>query len=185
MNYQEALKKLQQGNQVFCSEKMNSGLGSVTNAKNLVDEQMPFACIISCSDSRVVPEYIFQTDIGELFVIRVAGNIANSSTIASVEYAVEHLDVKLILVLAHQNCGAVTAFHHKKAFSKHIEHLFSHILPNKHNKNANINELSKQNAVSTCHLLWEKSSVLRNSNDIKIIPAYYSLESGEVDIIKT
>jgi carbonic anhydrase len=72
-------------------------------------KQKPFATVLGCSDSRVAPELLFDQGFGELFVIRVAGNIVDSDVVGSIQYAVEHLDNKLIVVLGHQNCGAVTA----------------------------------------------------------------------------
>ena len=95
----------------------------------MIDGQKPYAVILTCSDSRVVPELIFDTGIGELFVIRIAGNVASPSSIASIEYAVTHVDVKLIVVLGHQNCGAVTAALGGVDNGKNIDHLLNFIQP--------------------------------------------------------
>ncbi len=82
---------------------------------NLVHGQDPYAMIITCSDSRVIPEQIFSCGVGELFVIRTAGNVINEGELASIEYGIEHLYIKYILVLAHTHCGAVhAAIHNEK-----------------------------------------------------------------------
>ncbi len=77
--------------------------------KELVDEQKPFACVVTCSDSRVVPEHMFDAGLGDLFVVRVAGNVIDETGLGSIEYAVEHLKVPLIVVVGHESCGAVKA----------------------------------------------------------------------------
>ena len=71
--------------------------------------QHPFAIILGCADSRVIPELIFDQGVGDLFVIRLAGNVADDAVIASIEYAIEHLGTRLVVVLGHENCGAVKA----------------------------------------------------------------------------
>jgi len=97
--YQNPLKRLKSGNAAFINDSLNNDLQDSSRRKDVVDGQNPFAVVLTCSDSRVVPELIFDVGIRELFVIRVAGNIANPSSIASIEYAVAHLNIKLIVVL--------------------------------------------------------------------------------------
>ncbi len=110
----EALEKLKLGNAAF----LNSACcrGDLSPAKRLdtcENGQHPYAVVISCSDSRVIPESIFGAGIGELFVIRVAGNVMDDHQLGSVEYAASHLGVKLIVVMGHDHCGAVeAAIHH-------------------------------------------------------------------------
>lgn len=102
--------------------------------------QSPKVCVLTCSDSRIIPEFIFNKDIGELFVVRVAGNVAmDSSVITSIEYAVDHLNVELLIILGHSNCGAVKATEEsndesvelfneiKKGFSCHNDHIIGNI----------------------------------------------------------
>ena len=103
------LKRLKLGNDNFVNNELTNSNQDSVRRNDVVGGQKPFAVVLTCSDSRVVPELIFDTGIGELFVIRVAGNVANTSSIASIEYAVAHLNVSLIVVLGHQNCGAVTS----------------------------------------------------------------------------
>jgi carbonic anhydrase len=106
----EAWQKLVDGNKRFLENKMNACSESSTSAREaLAKSQKPYAIILSCSDSRVPPEIIFDKSMGELFVVRVAGNVPDPIILGSVEYAAEHLGSPLIVVLGHERCGAVTA----------------------------------------------------------------------------
>lgn len=106
----EALEKLKQGNQLYLDAKSNPGDISPAIRRKTCDEgQVPYAIVITCSDSRVIPESIFSAGIGELFVIRVAGNVIDNHQLGSVEYAAGHLGSKLVVVLGHTHCGAVGA----------------------------------------------------------------------------
>ena len=106
----DALKRLRKGNWRFVNGKNDiaRSIGEARRAE-LVDGQKPFAVILACSDSRVPVELIFDQGLGELFVIRVAGNIVAPSQIGSIEYAAARLGVRLVVVLGHSNCGAIEA----------------------------------------------------------------------------
>ena len=105
-----ALERLKEGNQRYLDAKTNPGDISVDIRKKTCDEgQLPYAIVITCSDSRVIPESIFSAGIGELFVIRVAGNVMDKHQLGSVEYAAGHLGSPLVVVLGHSHCGAVGA----------------------------------------------------------------------------
>ncbi|MGY8952062.1 MAG: carbonic anhydrase, partial [Flavobacteriales bacterium] len=106
MKAQEALSFLKEGNSRYTNDNLTHPNSDNNRKKSQTGGQTPFAIILSCADSRVVPELIFDQGIGDLFVIRVAGNTANASSIASIEYAVAHLGTKLIVVLGHESCGA-------------------------------------------------------------------------------
>ncbi len=185
---QNTLERLKLGNTSFVNNNLNNDFQDSSRRKEVLDGQNPFAVILTCSDSRIVPELVFDTGIGELFVIRVAGNIANTSSIASIEYAVAHLNVKLIVVLGHQNCGAVTAALAGGDNGLNIEHLFSFIQPA-----ISISDSKKVDDVSHIHANLTVDKLIKDSNIIakaiennalKIIPAYYSLESGIVDFFE-
>ncbi len=106
----EALKKLKKGAAAYMGARFNTGdISAARREKTCSEGQRPYAVIISCSDSRVIPESIFMAGIGELFVIRVAGNVMDNHQLGSIEYAVSHLGCKLIVVLGHTRCGAVSA----------------------------------------------------------------------------
>ena len=105
-----ALERLREGNKIYINSEI--GVGDISPEKRLdtfKNGQKPWAVIVSCSDSRVIPEAIFSAGIGDLFVIRVAGNVVDNIQLGSVEYAVEHLGCKLVVVLGHTCCGAVSA----------------------------------------------------------------------------
>ncbi len=106
----EALERLREGNQRFVNGmQRNESFASATQGKDLTTSQTPFAVILGCSDSRVPAEIVFDQSLGDLFVIRVAGNIVAPSGIGSVEFAVEQFGVPLVIVLGHSQCGAVIA----------------------------------------------------------------------------
>ena len=106
---EEALQSLRHGNEIFMHNVSFGDFSPARRKETAESGQQPFAAVISCSDSRVIPEAIFTAGIGDLFVIRSAGNTIDSSIIGSVEYAVEHLGCNLVVVMGHTGCGAVTA----------------------------------------------------------------------------
>ena len=183
-----ALERLKSGNTKFVNDNLNCKFQDSFRRNEVLDSQNPFAVILTCSDSRIVPELIFGTGIGELFVIRVAGNVANPSSIASIEYAVAHLGVKLIVVLGHQNCGAVTAALTGGNNGKNIDHLLNFIQPAiSISDSKNIDDVSHMHAKLTAGKLMNDSSIISKTIDNKaltIIPAYYSLETGQVDFLE-
>lgn len=120
-----SLEKLTSGNQRFLDEK---SIHPHQNKKTVLDNQdgqKPFAVIITCSDSRVSPEIVFDQGLGDLFIIRNAGNLISDIDMGSIEYAVEHLDTKLIVVLGHTECGAIKAYINDKdgSYKKHLSHI--------------------------------------------------------------
>ena len=190
MTYQESLKRLKDGNERFVKDHLDGKLQDGRRRNELLGGQEPFAIILGCADSRVVPEFAFDTGLGELFTVRVAGNIANSSSIASIEYAVAHCGTKLIVVLGHQNCGAVTAAVAGGDNGLNLNHLLRHITPAievlKAKATATVNEVVKKNAELTARVLVNKSSIISKaveSGEVQIVPAYYHLDSGKVDFI--
>ena len=106
----EAVEKLKLGNEKYLQSRTSSGdISPEARRKTCENGQKPYAVIVTCSDSRVIPESIFSAGIGELFVIRVAGNVMDDHQLGSIEYAVEHLGIRLVAVLGHDHCGAVDA----------------------------------------------------------------------------
>jgi carbonic anhydrase len=106
----QALDRLMRGNRRFVADWPDRPNQSVRRRRQLAKEgQQPFAVIVTCADSRVPPEIIFDAGLGDLFVVRVAGNVLDDVVIGSIEYAVEHLHVPLVMILGHDGCGAVTA----------------------------------------------------------------------------
>ena len=174
---EEARKRLVEGNQRYTGSKALSIDTSEETIKSNLQGQKPYAAIITCSDSRVIPEAIFSAGIGELFVVRVAGNVIDKVQLGSIEYAVEHLGVRLIVVLGHDRCGAVhSALHHES--EGNIKCITDEILK------AVGDERDESKA---CRLNTEHScGVIKNSlqnPDLTVIGALYHLESGAVEFL--
>lgn len=188
MNSKEIIERLKSGNQRFVADKLDGKLQNSSRREKLTSGQSPYAIVLSCADSRVVPELAFDAGLGELFVIRVAGNIANTSSIASIEYAVAHIGSSVIIVLGHQSCGAVTAAIAGGDNGENLNHLLSHINPaiKASDANADVNMIVKKNAELTASELINKSSIIKDAitnGKLKILPAYYHLDSGKVDFL--
>ena len=180
------IKRLIDGNNRYVTDK-ESLISDKELRSSLQEGQSPFAIILSCADSRVVPEMIFDCNIGELFVVRVAGNIANTSSIASIEYAVAHIGCKVIVVLGHENCGAVTAALKGGDNGKNLNHLCSHIEPAvEESPSGEINDVVKLNAILNAKRLLTNSEIISTAvtNDkLEIISGYYNFVEGEVDFL--
>ncbi len=188
MTQQEILDRLKAGNERFVADKLDGQLQDSSRRKELTSGQDPYAIILSCADSRVVPEFAFDTGLGELFVIRVAGNVATTESIASIEYAVAHIGTSIIIVLGHQSCGAVTAAIAGGNNGYNLNQLLSHITPaiSASGEGADINQVVKENAKFTVRDLRERSAIISSAMDegkLQVLPAYYNLDSGKVDIL--
>ena len=106
----EALQKLKDGNKNYLdAEKSEGNISPALRLKTCNEGQFPYAIVVTCSDSRVIPESVFSAGIGELFVIRVAGNVIDNHQLGSIEYAADHLGSRLVVVMGHSHCGAVGA----------------------------------------------------------------------------
>jgi len=162
----------------------------VDQRKTLAKGQKPKVVVLACADSRVAPELVFDKSLGELFVIRIAGNIADKTALGSIEYAVEHLDSKLIVVLGHEKCGAVAAAASSEEMpSNNLKELMKKIRPalKQLKTDAKGDELYMAqihaNAKHSAQDLLKNSEILKKavaSNRITVVPAVYKLESGEV-----
>lgn len=192
MDFKEAIKKLQDGNERFVnSTEVNQHVGIANNPK-LVSSQEPFAVILTCSDSRVGVNTIFDTKLGDLFVIKNAGNIVGRSTLATIEYAVSQLNVKLILVLSHQNCGAVKYAElnpeTNKEKDKNLDYLLKQIrFVLLENNELTTEEITKKNAVHSAESIIESSIITAEKvkvKSVKIITGYYKISTGKVEFHK-
>jgi carbonic anhydrase len=188
MTTKEIIGRLEEGNSRFTSDSLVSKLKDSSRRNALTGGQQPFAIVLSCADSRVVPELAFDTGLGEIFVVRVAGNIANSSSIASIEYAVAHLGCKVIVVLGHESCGAVTAAVAGGDNGYNLNHLLSHITPAiaASGEGASIADVIKKNAALTVEELKNRSAIIGKAVDsgaLEIKAAYYHLDSGRVEML--
>lgn len=144
---------LKEGNKNFIN-KINNDINLKNKRDELIKGQHPEVLVITCSDSRVVPEMIFNASLGDIFVIRTAGNVINEGELATVEYAIEHLKVKRIIVLGHTHCGAIHASIHKEK-GRYLDPILNRI---KCNIGEICNELeaSKINAIKEAAYIKEK-----------------------------
>ena len=186
------LEKLKVGNERFVSGHPVHPDETLSRITELKKGQHPFAVIISCSDSRLPPELIFDQGLGDVFSIRTAGNIIGEYELGSIEYAIEHLHCKLIVVLGHENCGAIEAYassENKKPTGDHIQDLVNYIASEEEEKNipagqrSNLEILNKANITHGVNLLKSSTPVLKplvDRNELKIIGAYYDIDNGKV-----
>ena len=188
MTIEDIKHRLTSGNERFVADSLDGKLQNSSRRQQLTSGQEPFAIVLSCADSRVVPELIFDTGMGELFVVRVAGNVANSSSIASIEYAVAHCGSQVIVVLGHESCGAVSAAIAGGDNGEHINHLVSFITPalGTVSADASLKDKVISNAKLSSKDLLDKSPIIRKAveeGSVEIVTAYYSIASGAVEII--
>lgn len=188
MTKEEVIVRLKNGNERFVADKLDGQLQDSSRRTTLVAGQQPFAIVLSCADSRVVPELAFDTGLGEIFTVRVAGNVANASSVASIEYAVAHCGSEVIVVMGHQSCGAVTAAIAGGDNGPHINHLLEHISPaiSASAEGADVNDVVKKNAEMVRDELVSKSSIIGDavsSGKVQVVAAYYNLDSGKIDFL--
>jgi carbonic anhydrase len=183
-----ALQELMNGNQRFTSDHLTSFEADLRILKqNTEEKQEPFAAVLSCADSRVPVELIFDQTIGHIFVARVAGNIATSEIIASLEYGAAVLGTKVILVMGHGNCGAVKATIQGKEVPGQISALYPHIQPAVDQAGSNLEAATKANAKIQAALLRQASTVIAGlvkEGKLKVVAAYYDIVSGSVTLLE-
>lgn len=185
-----AVQKLLQGNGRFSTYQMKHPNIQKARRQKLITGQHPFAVVVTCSDSRVAPEIIFDQGLGDIFVIRNAGNVLDEHVLGSIEYAVEHLGVNLVVVLGHQSCGAVGAAMKEETASPAIESIKKSIEPaiceSKKQNTYSYENVIKTNAKLVSDKIWEDKEICEyaKKHDFKVIPAYYSINSGKVELLK-
>lgn len=186
-----AIEKLQQGNERFMKSHSKHPDESKKRRKEMLKGQHPFVVILSCSDSRVPLEIIFDQGIGDLFEIRNAGNVLNEHVIGSIEYAVMHCGVKLIVIMGHQDCGAIAATLSGVSETKYIKALEDSIQPAIEDCKEKGIEVNSDNVVKA-HVMQDIKELLEQDtelvkymkdHDVKIVPAYYHLDSGKVEFL--
>ena len=190
LNPNAALKRLMDGNQRFVLQLGEHPDQSQARMKEVAQAQHPFAALLSCADSRVPPEILFDEGIGDLFDIRVAGNIVTPEVLGSLEYAVDILGTPLIMVLGHERCGAVTAAVQGKPLSGNIGSFVKAIKP-AISKTEGKSGDPVDNAV-VANVQYQIEKLKRNSTilsqrllygNIKIVGGRYDLDTGEVTLI--
>jgi len=189
----EALSRLLNGDKRFVAGKSEEPTGAalVERRHALAKDQKPFAVILGCSDSRVPPELIFDVTLGDIFVVRTAGEVVDAIVLGSLEYAIEHLGTKLIVVLGHERCGAVTAAVSGATDTGDIPDVLKAISPaveeTKRQSGDAIENAVRANARDIARRLKSSGPIIAprvQSGEVKIVAAYYSLDTGQVELLK-
>ena len=198
LSAQDALARLRAGNQRFVagSHELLSGADE-SRREDIVDGQTPFVAVLGCADSRVPVELLFDQGLGDIFVVRVAGNIATATETGSLEYAVQHLNVRLVVVLGHSDCGAVTATlaeldNPTPDLSPNLAEIVGRIAPvvapvpgaEDIGQEQRLQQVIRANTLATVQRLRKASPVLAQAirdDGLQVVGAEYDLATGEVE----
>ncbi|MBY0479850.1 MAG: carbonic anhydrase [Chitinophagaceae bacterium] len=189
----DPLEILMHGNSHFAELKPEHPDEDLNRLKEVSKDQHPIAVIVSCSDSRVSPELIFDQGIGDLFVIRTAGNIIGNLELGSIEYAVEHLGVKLIVVLGHESCGAVQAYLKGGDAPGHIRDIVDSLKEESEIQNTALNDQNRldkcviANIIHGVNKIENQDGIVHEKilkKELQVIGARYDLENYKVQIVK-
>jgi len=183
----EALEMLKLGNQRFVTNTLDHPNLDDARRRMLATGQAPHTVVLTCSDSRILPDLIFDQGLGDLFVIRVAGNVAKDKVLGSIEYAVANLGSKLVVILGHESCGAVTAALEPMEQIGHIGAILEELKPAVYmarNQPGDLLENAiKNNAIITRERVRDSLPILNKAikeDGLVVVSAYYSLQTGEV-----
>lgn len=191
----DALKRLIEGNQRFLRGEARSAAFRRETLIDLAKAQRPYATVLGCSDSRVPPEWIFDTGLGELFVIRVAGNIFSPAVAGTLEYAGSYLETPLFVILGHEGCGAVNAAlatkHEGEQFRSRVQSLLGNILPGLADFDPALSPEEQASRAVESNVRWTVRQILDSSGvkarmaerRMKIVGAVYEIETGRVRIL--
>jgi len=181
-----ALQELIAGNKRFAANQLTSIAHDLVILKeHTVEKQEPFAAVLSCADSRVPVELVFDQTIGHIFVTRVAGNIVTPEIIGSLEYGVAVLGIKALLILGHTSCGAVKAAMKADSVPGQISVLYKHLQPAVERSNGKVDQAIEANARIQAELLRSSSTVIRDAikaDKLKVAAGVYDLSTGVVTL---
>jgi carbonic anhydrase len=184
INGDAALATLKKGNAAFVSSPVSSGKQTEEARTASINGQHPIAVIVTCSDARTPPEYIFNQNLDRIAVVRTAGNVVDDIGLGSIEYFVKSCGVRLVVVLGHQNCGAVKATVAGGSVPPHINSIVNQIKPAvataRTEKGDLLSNSIKANAIRVSQKI-RHDSALKDVSDVKVVPAVYSLETGKVN----
>jgi len=190
MNSDQALQELLAGNQRYVAGQLAHPHQTVERRDEVTQGQHPFACVVTCSDSRVPPELIFDQGLGDLFVVRVAGNIVDDVVLGSIEYAGERLGTPLVMVLGHSQCGAVTAAVKGGVAPGHIGRLTEALRPAVERAKSrggdlvdNAIRVNVELIVGAVRTSWPILAEMIQAGKLKVVGGYYDLRSGLVSVI--
>ncbi len=186
-----AISRLMEGNKRFAAGNLNRTRLTPARRIEVSEAQKPFAAILGCSDSRVPPEVVFDQGLGDLYVVRVAGHVVDDMVLASLEHAVQYFGVRLITVLGHKNCGAVTEAVMKTEVTGHLADLLKAIQPAvekvKRQPSTLLDNAVRANIIMAVARLRTSQPILAKlylEGALKIAGAYYDLGTGEVALLE-
>lgn len=186
----QALGRLLEGNKRFVAGTPHHPDHITDIRRGLVNGQEPLAAVLTCADSRVPPVDVFDQGLGDLFVVRVAGNLINDHILGSIEYAVSHLHTPLVMVMGHSSCGAVTAVAQGVKLSGHIASLTPPIdtalKRAKGQEGDLVNNAAKELAMSTAKQIALSEPIIGDmvhDNKVLVVASYYDLDTGEVSLL--
>jgi len=187
MTGETAMQELMAGNERYIAGKITSFPEDLKILQEkTVLKQEPFAAVLSCADSRVPVEILFDQSIGHVFVTRVAGNVVTPEVMASLEYGVSVLGLKAVLILGHTNCGAIAAAVQGKEVPGQISVLYQHLMPGVREAHGDVVQAVKANVVFQTRLVRESSTLIAKAtkeSGVKVSGGVYDLENGRVNII--
>jgi len=176
---------LKEGNARFVTSQVSSAKPNAARREETAKAQHPFAIVAACADSRTAPEIVFDANIGDLFVVRTAGNLVDDHGLGSIEYAVDHLGSRLVVVLGHQRCGAVTAAMGGGTAPGHIQSLVRDILPavtsSKGKPGDATDNAISENARLIAARIGNEIQVGDLKKEVKIVSAVYNFDTGKVE----
>jgi carbonic anhydrase len=191
----EALGRLIEGNRRFLRGDPRNAAFRLETLTDLAKAQRPYATVLGCSDSRVPPEWIFDTGLGELFVIRVAGNVFSPEIAGTLQYAGSHLETPLFVILGHEGCGAITAAlatkHEGEQFRSRLQLLLANILPGLPDFDPTLSPDEQTSRAVESNVRWTVRQILDSPEGkarmtekrMKIVGAVYEIETGRVRIL--
>ncbi len=185
MSADKAIECLKQGNKKYVETNANNGnVSSGIRLKTAGKGQEPFAVVVTCSDSRVIPETIFSAGIGDIFVIRVAGNVIDDHQLGSIEYAASHLGTRLIVVLGHTNCGAIGAAFHPDDDNKYIRFIL-HEIRSAIGDETDPDKACILNIKHSIAAIEESLEIQKEEHEhsLKVVGAMYHIDTGKVDFL--
>ena len=187
----EALKRLQSGNERFVAGTSTQTSKDAKRRAEVANGQKPIAVIVSCSDSRVGPEVVFDQGLGDIFVVRTAGEVVDDIGLGSIEYAVEHLGATLILVLGHERCGAVAATVAGGEAHGHVRAIVKAIQPavtkTKGQPGDAVDNAVRAQVSAVVRQLQQAEPILAErvkAGKIKVVGARYDLDTGKVEVLE-
>ena len=181
----EALSRLKAGNVRFAKSKVSAGKPVAARRAKTAQEQHPFAVVVGCADSRTAPEIIFDQNIGDLFVVRTAGNLVDDYALGSIEYAVAHLGARLIVVLGHERCGAVKAALDSDSAPGHINALVRDIQPavtaSKDKAGDALTNAVHENDAEVAKKIRSQAQLGELTSQVRVVEGFYNLDTGKVE----